>query len=109
MLVSISIFGSSYGNLTEIDSTTALNVFPKETAILLDLHSDNVAFLFYKYAMLYTLLTLTYLWKINPFIPNVSIWSPLKTSERKRRTQLTFTCSKSTIKALEKGMKYVQN
>ena len=25
------------------------------------------------------------------------------------RTQLTFTCSKSTVEVLEKGMKYVQS
>ena len=29
----------------------------------------------------------------------------MKTSERRQ----TFTCSKSTIKTLEKGVKYVQN
>ena len=35
----------------------------------------------------------------NPHISNFLITS----------TQLTFTCSKSTIKTLEKGLKYVQS
>ena len=29
--------------------------------------------------------------------------------DNKADTQLTFTCSKSTIETLEKGMKYVQS
>ena len=30
-------------------------------------------------------------------------------TEKKDHTQLTFTCSKSTIETLEKGVKHVQN
>ena len=43
---------------------------------------------------------------INPFLPNATRPYPLKTSEM---SQLTFTCSKSTIETLEKVVKYVQS
>ena len=29
--------------------------------------------------------------------------------QKKKHTQLTFNCSKSTIKTIEKGVKYVQS
>ena len=45
------------------------------------------------------------------------IWTDVKLEKRKKLlrnikvhvSQLTFTCSKSTIKTLEKGVKYVQS
>ena len=46
-------------------------------------------------------------------IKSSNIFTPLRESVckklNKQDTQLTFACSKSTIEALEKSVKYVQN
>ena len=48
--------------------------------------------------------------KINRNSLSTDFWTKAFRSRQKREeTQLTFTCSKSTIETLEKGVKYVQS
>ena len=46
--------------------------------------------------------------RVKPFHANIAYLHPLKTSSN-QEAELTFTWSKSKIRALEKGVKYVQS
>ena len=77
----------------------------------------NKQILFHRYyGRLATLTKITVIFIINQFVPNAPFLYPLKTSENHKGalgttglTQRIFTCSKSTIEILEKGVEYVQS